>query len=79
MWYRFVTADRYEDYQYTNRREGVFVPELQFEDSLQNSLEFFENCVQTGTHSLSGPDPSIRVMKVLEWAEKDMKPGLKNK
>lgn len=71
-------AEEYMDYKYSNRREGVFIPEIQFEDSLQNSLEFFENCVKTGTESLSGPDPSIRVMKVLEWAEKDMKPMYKN-
>lgn len=66
-------ADKYEDYVYTNRRGDIYVPNIEFEDSLQNSLEFFENCVQTGTQSLSGPDPSIRVMKVLEWAEKEMK------
>ena len=70
-----LPADNFADYQYTNRKDGVYVPNIQFEDSLQNSLEFFENCVKTGTQSLSGPEPSIRVMKVLEWAEKDLKEG----
>ena len=65
-------ADRYEDYRYTNRRGELSVPKIAFEDSLQNSLEFFEGCVRDGRQSLSGPDPSIRVMKVLEWAEKEM-------
>ena len=65
-------AERFEDYIYTNRRGEVFTPNIEFEDSLQNSLEFFENCVRTGQQSLSGPDPSIRVMKTLEWAEKAM-------
>ncbi len=73
----YVAAEKFEDYQYTNRKNGVYIPNLQFEDSLQNSLEYFENCVQTGTQSISGPDPSIRVMKVLEWAEKEMKPKFK--
>lgn len=65
-------AQRYEDYIYTNRRGEVYVPDIQFEDSLQNSLESFEGCVRNNRQSLSGPDPSIRVMKILEWAEKDM-------
>ena len=28
--------------------------------------------MQTGEQSLSGPDASLRVMKVLEWAQKTM-------
>ncbi len=74
-----VPADRFEDYTYSNRRDGVYIPEIEFEDSLQNSLEFFENCARTGRQSLSGPDPSIRVMKVLEWAEKDLEEGRSRK
>ena len=49
-------AERFEDYIYTNRRGEVFTPNIEFEDSLQNSLEFFENCVRTGQQSLSGPE-----------------------
>ncbi len=66
------SADRFEDYVYTNRRGDIYVPDIQFEDSLQNSLEYFERCARLGEQSLSGPDPSIRVMKTLEWAEKAM-------
>ena len=68
-----VPAEEYEDYAFLNRKGDIFVPNIEFEDSLKNSLEFFENCVQTGTQSLSGPEPSLRVMKVLEWAQKDLK------
>lgn len=67
-----VPADVYEDYAFLNRRGDVYIPNIEFEDSLQNSLEYFENCVQTGQQSLSGPEQSLRVMKVLEWAQKSM-------
>ncbi len=71
-------AEAFEDYIYTNRRDGVYLPQIEFEDSLQNSLEFFAECVRTHTQSPSGPEPSLRVMKVLEWAEHDMKPAFRN-
>lgn len=67
-----IPAKEYTDYAFLNRRGDIYIPNIEFEDSLQNSLEFFENCVQTGKQSLSGPDASLRVMKVLEWAQKEM-------
>lgn len=67
-----VPMEEYMEYAFRNRRGDVYIPNIEFEDSLQNSLEFFENCVQTGEQSLSGPDASLRVMKVLEWAQKTM-------
>ncbi len=67
-----IPAKEYADYAFLNRRGDIYIPNIEFEDSLQNSLEFFENCVQTGKQSLSGPDASLRVMKVLEWAQKSM-------
>lgn len=67
-----VPAEEYMDYAFLNRRGDIYIPNIEFEDSLQNSLEFFENCVQTGKQSLSGPEASLRVMKVLEWAQKAM-------
>lgn len=68
-----MPAKEYLDYAFLNRKGDIFIPNIEFEDSLKNSLEFFENCVQTGTQSLSGPDASLRVMKVLEWAQNDLK------
>jgi len=67
-----VPAEEYLEYAFLNRRGDIYIPNIEFEDSLQNSLEFFENCVQTGVQSLSGPEPSLRVMRVLEWAQKTM-------
>lgn len=67
-----VPAEVYEDYAFLNRRGDVYIPNIEFEDSLQNSLEFFADCVRTGQQSLSGPEQSLRVMKVLEWAQNSM-------
>jgi len=68
-----VQGKEYGQYEFLNRTGDIYIPNIPFEDSLINSLEFFENCVQTGQQSISGPVPSLRVMKVLEWAQKDMK------
>lgn len=51
-------------------RGGVFVPDIPFEDSVQNSLEHFAQCVQAGEQSPSGPEQSLRVMRVLEQAQR---------
>lgn len=68
-----VQGKEYGQYEFLNRTGDIYIPNIPFEDSLINSLEFFENCVQTGQQSLSGPEPSLRVMKVLEWAQRDLK------
>lgn len=68
-----VQGNEYGEYEFLNRVGDIFIPNIPFEDSLINSLEFFENCVQTGQQSLSGPEASLRVMKVLEWAQRDLK------
>lgn len=68
-----MPAKEYLDYAFLNRKGDIFIPNIEFEDSLKNSLEFFENCVQTGTQSLSGAEASLRVMKVLEWAQNDLR------
>ena len=61
-----VQGKEYGQYEFLSRTGDIFIPNIPFEDSLQNSLEYFENCVQTGQQSLSGPEPSLRVMKILE-------------
>lgn len=67
-----IPAKEYIDYAFLNRKGDIFVPNIEFEDSLQNSLEYFEHCVQVGKQSLSGPESSLRVMRVLEMAQNDL-------
>lgn len=65
-------GDEYGKYEFKNRVGDIHIPNIPFEDSLQNSLEFFAHCCQTGEQSRSGPEQCLRVMKVLEWAQKEL-------
>lgn len=67
-----IPGEEYGEYEFLQRTGDIFIPSIKFEDSLQNSLEYFEHCCQTGEQSLSGPDQCLRVMKVLEWAQADL-------
>lgn len=67
-----VPGTEYGEYEFLQRTGDIYIPSIKFEDSLQNSLEFFEHCCQTGEQSRSGPDQCLRVMKVLEWAQKEL-------
>ena len=51
------------------------MPHINFEDSLQNSLEHFAGCVEEKRTSLSGPEQCLLVMKVLEWAQESLQDG----
>lgn len=66
-------GNSYGEYEFNTRTGDIYIPHIAFEDSLQNSLEHFALCIQNGTESLSGPEPSLRVMKVLEQAQKMLK------
>lgn len=68
-----VPGNEYGEYEFLNRTGDINIPNIPFEDSLQNSLEYFENCVETGVQSLSGPEASLRVMKILEWAQNNLR------
>ncbi len=67
-----VQGEEYGEYEFQQRTGEIFIPNIPFEDSLQNSLEYFENCCRTGEPSRSGPDQCLRVMKVLEWAQREL-------
>ena len=67
-----VRGDEYGEYEFQQRNGDIYIPSIRFEDSLQNSLEFFEHCCETGEQSRSGPEQCLRVMKVLEWAQKEL-------
>ncbi len=67
-----IPNDDYFDYAFLTRRGDIYIPNIEWEDSLQNSLEHFAECIEKGKESLSGPDASLRVMKILENAQKRM-------
>lgn len=65
-----VQGKEYGEYEYKTRTGDIFTPYIEMSDSLQNSLEHFAKCVLDRQESLSGPGQSLRVMKVLEKAQK---------
>lgn len=65
-------GDEYGQYEFLSRVGDIRIPYIPFEDSLRNSLEHFAHCAQTHTQSLSGPDQSLRVMRILDAAQRDL-------
>ncbi len=70
-----VQGSVYGEYEFSTRVGDVYMPHINFEDSLQNSLEHFAGCVEEKRTSLSGPEQCLRVMKVLEWAQESLQDG----
>ncbi len=64
-----LQGKEYGEYEYKTRIGDIFLPHIEMSDSLQNSLEHFADCIKNNTESLSGPQQSLRVMKVLEMAQ----------
>lgn len=64
-----VQGNVYGEYEFQTRVGDIHMPHINFEDSLQNSLEHFAGCVSERRPSLSGPEQCLRVMKVLEQAQ----------
>jgi predicted dehydrogenase len=66
-------GESYGEYEYKTRVGDIYIPHIENEDSLQNSLEHFAECINEGKQSLSGPEQSLRVMKVLERAQQELR------
>lgn len=65
-------GSEYGSYEFLARTGDIFIPNIPFEDSLQNSLEHFASCIYAEKESLSGAEHSIRVMRILEAAMKEL-------
>jgi len=65
-------GQEYGEYEFLSRTGDIFIPYIQHEDSLKNSLEHFADCVLKNKQSLSGPESSLRVMKILEQAQLEL-------
>ncbi len=62
----------YEDYAVKTRVGDIWIPYIQEQDALYNSLNHFARCISTNKHSDSGPEQAIRVLKILEHADQTM-------
>jgi predicted dehydrogenase len=62
----------YSEFVVKTRSGDAIIPKLEVGDALYNSLEHFRQCILERKDSLSGPDAAIRVLSVLEEADKNM-------
>jgi len=68
-----VQADEeYAQYVVKARSGDAWIPQLNVEDALFNSLEHFRGCVEENRKSLTDADAAIRVIDVLEKADKSL-------
>lgn len=66
-------SEEYGEYEVHTRLGDIMIPHINNEDALQNSIKHFVECIKEGKESISGPEQSLRVMKVLEEASKQLK------
>lgn len=62
----------YSEFVVKTRSGDAIIPKLEVGDALYNSLEHFRQCILERKDSLSGPDAAIRVLSILEEADKNM-------
>lgn len=62
----------YSEFVVKTRSGDALIPQLDVGDALFNSIEHFRQCILDKKESLSGADAAIRVLTVLEKADKNM-------
>lgn len=67
-----VDSLEYADFVIKARIGDAVIPKLENGDALYNSIEHFRTCIVEDKVSLSDPDAAIRVLTVLELADKNM-------
>lgn len=63
----------YDEYVVKSRIGDAVIPWFEGgADALYNSLETFRNCIDTNTESITNADAAIRIIKILEMADKQL-------
>ncbi len=62
----------YDEFVVKSRVGDAIIPKLEQGDALYNSLEHFRRCIESNEESMTNADAAIRVIKVLELANRDM-------
>lgn len=62
----------YGHYEAKTRSGDLYVPYVEPEDSLLNSLTHFAECIREGRPSIAGPQQALRVLHILEKASADL-------
>ncbi|MGI6152729.1 MAG: Gfo/Idh/MocA family protein [Christensenellaceae bacterium] len=64
--------EEYGQYEAKVRTGDLFVPYIEQEDALLNGINHFADCILKDKESLSGPEQAIRVLRILEKADKSL-------
>lgn len=64
--------DEYGKYELKIRTGDMYSPNIPVEDSLLNSINHFADCIQNNKQSVTDADQAIRVLRILEEADKDI-------
>ncbi len=65
----------YGKYETKVRTGDLYVPYIESEDSLLNSLDHFADCIYSGQASIANADQAIRILNILEAANKKLREG----
>jgi predicted dehydrogenase len=68
----FTPDIEYADYAAKTRNGDILIPHILEGDALFNSIDHFVDSVKSGKPSLSGPEQAMRVIRILDRAEKVM-------
>ena len=63
----------YNTYVVKTRTGDVLSPDIKMTDALYNSISHFITCLKNNSTSISGPEQGIRLLKILEEADKQLK------
>lgn len=63
----------YNTYVVKTRTGDILSPDIKGSDALYNSIDHFVECINSGKQSLSNPDQGIRLLKILEEADKQLR------
>lgn len=63
----------YDEYVIKARNGDAVIPKIENGDALYNSIEHFRECIEKHTESLTNADAAIRIIEILELADKKMK------
>lgn len=62
----------YNEYVVKSRVGDAVIPKLEQSDALYNSLEHFRQCIISKKKSMTGPDSAIRMLKILDEADRQL-------
>ena len=66
LWYMDFDHPHPSPFHY--RSGDVWIPKIDYREPLQTEVKHFIDCIHTGKEALSGPNHSLKVIKILEEA-----------